>query len=460
MKLAYQIFLVLCLAPIAIRVRAAEESFWQAGVAQTKITPKKLMWMGGFAARTKPAEGTLDELYAKALVLRTPDGTTALLVTLDLVGVPKWLYDQLASELKKRHGLSLDSIRFSASHTHSAPVLRDALTDIYPLDDAQRALINEYSEWIGPAILEMVDRAFANLAPATLFAGDGKATFACNRRTNIESEAIQKLIKGVMLEGPTDTAVPVLAIQSPDGILRAVIFGYAAHATVLTNNYLWSGDYPGVAERLLEASHPGAQAMFFQGCGSDQSALPRGTVEECQKRGQEMASSVEAVLAAPMRRLPPRLRTAHEFINLDFGEQPTSDELKEIAKGNAYQARWAARLLSESANGRIFEKGYPNYPVQVWRLGDDQLWIALGGEVCVEYALRFQREFQPHAWVAGYSNDVMAYIPSRQVWEAKGYQAGAFEVYGLPATRWCADIEDRIAASVGRLVERVKAQGR
>jgi hypothetical protein len=141
---------------------------------------------------------------------------------------------------------------------------------------------------------------------------------------------------------------------------------------------------------------------------------------------------------------------------LDFGEQPTKAELETAAKGNDYRARWAKRLLSELAGGRTFARGYPEYPVQVWKLGTDQLWIALGGEVCVDYALRFKKEFGARTWVTGYANDVMAYIPSRRLREEGGYQAGAFDVYGLPANRWCADIEERISGAVTRLVEKVR----
>jgi hypothetical protein len=50
----------------------------------------------------------------------------------------------------------------------------------------------------------------------------------------------------------------------------------------------------------------------------------------------------------------------------------------------------------------------------------------------------------------------MSYIPSRRVWEEGGYESGAFYVYGLPTDRWTPDIEDRIAASVQRLVEEVQ----
>jgi neutral ceramidase len=42
---------------------------WKAGVATTNITPEKPIWMAGYAARKKPAEGTAQNLYAKALAL-------------------------------------------------------------------------------------------------------------------------------------------------------------------------------------------------------------------------------------------------------------------------------------------------------------------------------------------------------------------------------------------------------
>lgn len=429
---------------------------WNVGVAQSKITPEKLMWMGGFAARTRPAEGTTDDLWVKVLALEAADGGRAVLVALDLVGVPKWLYDNLSRELEARHGLSRAQVRFAASHTHTGPVLREALTDIYPLDDAQRRLIAEYSGWLEPVILETVARALDSRKPATLWAGEGRATIAVNRRTNDESKLVALLAAGGTPNGPSDYAVPVLAVRNLDGTLRTVVFGYAAHTSALTLHYRWSADYSGVCVREIEESHPGIVAMFFQGCGSDQSCAPRGSVELCRARGLDLAKSVREALTGTLREVRGQLRTAHEFVSLDFGEQPSRDELKSVAAGTDYRARWAKRLLGELDAGRVFASRYPEYPVQVWRLGDRQLWIALGGEVCVDYALRFKREYGDSTWVNGYANDVMAYIPSHRLWKEGGYQAGAFEVYGLPANRWCEDIEDRLAGAVARLVERVK----
>ena len=112
--------------------------------------------------------------------------------------------------------------------------------------------------------------------------------------------------------------------------------------------------------------------------------------------------------------------------------------------------------MSQLDQNRPFEDSY-SYPVQVWQLGDELTWITLGGEVVVDYALRFKREYGPTTWIAVYTNDVMAYSPSRRVWEEGGYEAGAFEVYGLPALGWKGDIEKRVTASVARLVEKVRS---
>ena len=67
-------------------------------------------------------------------------------------------------------------------------------------------------------------------------------------------------------------------------------------------------------------------------------------------------------------------------------------------------------MLAQLKRNEPFLTSYP-YPVQVWQLGDQPL-ISLGGEVVVEYAIKLKQIFGPNTFVAGYSNDVMAYIPS------------------------------------------------
>jgi hypothetical protein len=94
------------------------------------------------------------------------------------------------------------------------------------------------------------------------------------------------------------------------------------------------------------------------------------------------------------------------------------------------------------------------YPVQVWQLGDEVQFVVLGGEVVVDFALRLKSELKGKAtWVAGYANDVMAYIASRRVLKEGGYEgATAMVYYGLP-TAWAPESEDLIVQEVHRQVD-------
>ena len=448
--------LVLLSVALGYPGRGAAQSPWKIGVARVKITPEKAIWMAGYASRTKPAEGTLQDLWAKVLAVETADGGRAVLVTCDLCGICNPLADEIAGQIQSRCGLERSRIMLTNSHTHSGPVLLGETFDIYPMDAAQPALIAEYTAKLQRQIVDAVAEACSRLEPAVLWAGEGKADFAVNRRNNKEKTLAETLARGEPLKGPVDHAVPVLVAREPSGTLRAVAFGYACHNTTLGLQQ-WCGDYAGFAQADLEKRFPTALALFHMGCGADQNPLPRRTVDLCQKYGSQLATAVEEVVEHPMRPLAGRLRTAMTFLDLPYGQQPTAAELKEMANKPGkitYRHRWARSLLAQLDSGKPFPKSYP-FPVQVWKLGD-QLWVVLGGESVVDYSLLLKKRYGPATWVTSYANDVMCYVPSRRVWEEGGYEAGAFEVCGMPATRWCPDIETRILACVEKLGGQVR----
>lgn len=427
--------------------------FWKAGVAKTIITPEMPLWLAGYSW-DRPSKGKLHDLWAKALALEDAQGRRGVIVTADILGLSKPMYDRLSAEIERRYGLNHAQTMLTNTHNHSSPVLSDTLPDYYPLDEKQWKVVNKYTQWLEAKIVEIVGEALARLAPAKLFAGEGMTTFAVNRRNNKEAEIPKLLEEGIPLKGPVDHSVPVLAVRTPDDRLTAIVFGYACHTTVLNGNE-WCGDYAGFAQLAVKKNHPEAAAMFWAGCGGDQNPLPRRKVELCEKYGNMLAQAVEEALQQPMRPLSPQLRTAFAFVTLDFDRNPTREELLEAMENrNAVRARWAKRMLPKLDAGEPMTNSH-EYAVQVWRLGDDQLWIALGGEAVVDYSLRFKREFGPHTWVVGYAHDMVAYIPSRRVWEEGGYEGGYVWEYGFPANRLTADVEDRIAACVHRLVEKI-----
>jgi hypothetical protein len=445
------------LAVLLCNPQHAAEQVWKVGTAKIDITPDKPLWMAGYAARTRPAEGTLHPLWVKVLALEGPKGERAVILTSDILGFPRAMSERITAALTARYKLDRSALFLTSSHTHSGPVLSGALLDIYPMDASQLSLIDEYSARLERNIVETVGQALSRLAPARLYTGRGKTSFAVNRRGNREAEVPKLLEQGLETKGPVEHSVPVLAVRGDDGTLVAVLFSYACHATTL-DGYQWCGDYPGYAQVELESRHPGALAMFHAGCGADQNPIPRRSVALCEKYGLMLAEAVEKALGGELAPLKPGLATAFRRLKLDYERHPTREELKAIASApdaTAFRKRWAGRLLRELDAGTRFDRSYP-YPVQVWLLGGSQLWIGLGGEVVVDYTLRLKREFGPDAWVTGYANDVMAYIPSARIQAEGGYESSSMDVYGLPATGWASGIEDRVASAVGKLVRQVR----
>jgi len=433
---------------------AAEETTWKAGTARARLIPKTPDWIVGHNNHKQPVGPRLHELWTKALALEAADGRRAVIVTNDLLILQKGMYENICAQLKSQCDLDRSQIMINCSHTHAGPMLEGPLDIIFGLDDAGRARLAEYSRIVEKTIVTTVVEALAQMTPASLWAGQGRCPFAANRRNNREKEVPDLLARGAALKGPVDHSVPVLAVRTPNGSLQAVLFIYACHATTYKCDQ-WSGDYPGFAQIGVEQAHPGVQAMFCQGCGADQNPLPRRTLELCKKYGTMLADAVEAELRKPMRPLKPRLKTAFEFVDLEFEKLPTRADLEAAAKKGAYWQHWANHFLKQLDRGASFPKSYPCFPIQVWKL-DDQLWIALGGEAVVDYALHSKAKHGPSTWVTTYNHEMMAYIPSHRVWQEGGYESGAFAVYGLPATRWGSDIEQRIAAGVERLVKKLK----
>lgn len=378
---------------------------WKAGAASAVITPQRPLPMAGYAGRKEPAEGTEQDLFAKALAIEDRDGNRVVIITLDLIGVIERLRATVAEQVQQKYQIPPHALLMNASHTHCGPA--------YGRDEAK-----DYFDSLAATLVELVGKSLDRLEPASLDYCHARCGFAMNRRTPTK--------KGYRNhpnpDGPVDHTVPVLRVAGSDGRLLAVLFGYSCHNTTMGFRR-WLGDYAGYAQEYFEKDHPGTVAMFLMGCGADQNPYPRSQLEYAQKHGRSLATAVEAALETgqqtPLHRRPLRgpLRSVLETVDL------------EAAKPNRPDFA---------------------YPVQVVRFGNDLSIIALGNEVVVDYALRLKRELGepsgPAIWVAGYSNAYEDYIPSKRILEEGGYEADCCP--------WKPTLEERIVGKVHELYGR------
>ncbi len=435
----------------------AEQTQWKAGVASVAITPTEPMWMAGYAARKGPSEGKVHDLWAKALALEDADGTRFVLVTVDLIGIPRPTRDWMDKQVKARYNLSPGAVLFNASHTHCGPVIRETRYSIYGntlygLSPEQIEQSNQYVEDLQEKLLRLIGKALENLAPARLGYTHARAGFAMNRRTKTETS--YRISPNP--DGPVDHDVPVLRVDGPDGKLRAVVFGYACHCTTMSFNK-FCGDYAGFAQEYVQEAHPEVTAFFVAGCGGDQNPYPRRELEYCKQHGRALANGVETALSAQATPVRGPVRAVLETVTLDFAEPPSRRQLEEQAKSSdKYDRRHAEVLLDELKRNGEIRRTYP-YLVQVVRFGDDLTLVAMAGEVVIDYALRFKAEIADSAvWVAGYSNDVFGYVPSLRILQEGGYEGGqAMRYTDLPGP-FAPSVEERIVDKVHEMVDKTR----
>lgn len=429
---------------------------WRAGVGKANITPTTPMWMSGYAARNRPAEGKLTDLWVKAVVFGDEKGPQAAVVAFDLVGLDYQTGEALASIAMKTLQLPREGVLLNCSHTHSGPVVRGNLAPMYVLDTAQQALVERYGLFLEQQTKAAVEAARKDYAPAKLSFADDAATIAVNRRNNKE-EMVEILRTTDALEGPSDHRVRVLAVEKSSGGMKAVLFSYACHATVLSG-FEWCGDYPGYASIALEKEHPDCTAVFLAGCGADQNPLPRRTVKLAEQYGKMLADGVVRAVAKPRKAVSPGVTfRAFERTPIEFAGIPSAADLERNERSeNRYESA-RARLLKRqiAVEGKIADH-YP-YPVMTWRLGKELTLVSLGGEVVVGYSLRMQREFGADVWTIGYSHEVMAYIPTERVLSEGRYEGDTSMLYyGMPS-KWKVGVEERIMGTVRGQIELMRS---
>ncbi len=441
---------------VPVEPSSAENPQWKAGLAKVLITPTKSVWMTGYGARTKPSEGTLQELYAKALALEDQSGRRAVLVTTDILGFPAEVADTIAKRVEKEHGISRDRLLLNSSHTHCGPAIHSPIRLLYGARSTPGQLrdVEEYTRELEEKVVSVVGEAVKDLRPARLRFGHAEAKFGGNRRKKTETG----YVIGVNPEGPVDHDVPVLRVDSEEGDLRGVVFGYACHNTTLSGNmYQFNGDYAGFAQERFEKDHPGATAFFVIGCGGDINPEPRGTVELARQHGETLAAAVGETLNGPLRPVRGLLNAALETVPLAFGNPPSREALEgRLQHSDPYHRWYAEQMLKVLERDGRLPPEYP-CPLQVWQFGQDLTLIAIGGEVVVDYALRLKKEFGAEKlWVAGYSNDVFAYVPSLRVLEEGGYEAEGAMTYYVQPGRFAPSVEETIIRKIHELVERVR----
>lgn len=393
----------------------------QAGAALVDITPPPGLAMSGFAARTKPATGAHDPLTVRAIAV---DDTA--IVAADVLG----LHEDMSRRIRQRCVLPAGHVIIAAVHNHGGPASMFGRVG----GDADA----HFLQCLEDACVAAIDQAVARQRPAALSIAMGDdPDVARNRRHD---------------GGVVDRSLPLLRIRGADGDMIAVLTSYACHPVVLgADNQLWTADYPHYVRTTLEASYPGAMAMFLTGCTGDantgHSAQASASLASNEARTFATAERLGRKIAAAALTVPESptgtgARALEADVLLAFKRLET-EPLHELA------AKWEAeRKHSDPTRAVLFghwinwARSAPAAPFVAWRgrisvlrWGDVPI-VALPGEIFAETGLSIRHAIGGRpAFVISYAEGVPGYIPPASEFPFGGYEVEeAHRFIGMPAT--------------------------
>jgi neutral ceramidase len=407
----------------------------QVGVARRSITPTVPVSLAGYF-NVRMWTDVLDDLAVQALALRQGD-VFAVLVQFDLVNVPNQLMGDIRAGCRDIPGLAPQNLLFTATHTHTAPDVREGSGRANP----------EYNRFVVAQASAAVHEAAADLRPAGVCWGRAfDDRFAFNRRYWMKDGRVvtnpPRRDPGIdRPEGPIDPEIVLLGFTSGEA-LRVLLVNIVNHADTTTGTRV-SGDWPGVLRRRLEERLPATLVIPLVGTeGNINHFDPRGPAEQsgpevARRIGTGYAESVMSALPQLSRCRDPRLAAAAA----SFETGPREIDPAELARARehaaAYQFDENHTLTSEDlATGspaalKYFadqllrvaaDRSTRCFEVHAVQVGDGVL-ITLPGEPFVEIGLQVKKTLRGGrpTLIGGLSQDCV-YIPNRCNFGRGGYE--------------------------------------
>jgi hypothetical protein len=428
--------IVLSITLALLSAAAARAGELRVGAAAVVITPPLDTPLAGYYS-LRGADGVLDDLFSKALVLEC-DGVRAAVVVCDLVSLPRRTVVAARKLVEQRTGIPATHVLISATHTHTGPVIfRESARD--QLDGGGSELGLRYSESLPELIARSVAEANGKLAPARLAAAVGREEhLSHNRRFHLRDGTVgwnpPKLSPQIVRPaGPIDPDVGVLTFNTPQGKPVATFVNFAMHPDTVGGTKI-SADFPGALARTL-AGVRGQEALtvFANGaCGNlnhrdIQWADPQKGPAEANRLGAVLAGAVCRTLSQ-LKPLPPGvLKVRSEIVKLPL--PPISDadvaEAREVVKRvNDPKTKFLDKVKAYKMIDVAAQAGKPQeVEVQVIALGDQVAWVSLPGEIFVELGLAVKNGSRfPYTMIAELANGSVGYIPNKSAYAEGNYE--------------------------------------
>lgn len=443
-----QVTLILAFALTSFDVSGAESRKVSVGAAKADVTPTEPVVLAGYGGRQGPYQSIDTKLWARAMVIG--DESPVAVVVIDNCGVTRQITERLAKRLAD-HGIEPSHLVVAATHTHNAPTLTGYAPILWQgrTTPEQDRLTDEYTTFAIEQMQAAVVQALQSRQPMSLEWVQGRATFGGNRRVVSGGRWAGF---GFQRSGPVDHSLPVLAARDASGTVRAVWANYACHCTTAGSQNSVGGDWAGFANEWMEKEFPAAVSLMTIGCGADVGPQPSGNLDHAEQHGKAIATEVKKMLAGKTKRVATAPSVTSKRVKLPLEDPKTREHWESQQNASGFDGQLATFVLEQAEKTGSIPSDV-DYPLSVWKFGDDLAIVFMAGEVVVDYSVRLKHELHwERLWITAWANEMPGYIPSRRLLIEGGYETDFSQVYYGWPSRYAVDVENILIDAVHELV--------
>jgi len=413
------------------------------GIGESDITPSFPCPLAGFGLARKANHTGVHDRIGVRCALFEAEGEFIALLSCEVIGLKLKILEEIRQSLPPSLEIPLERIVISCTHTHGAPVIDGAFIPVL-IAGAVRA----------------ITLAHADLRERPIHAGIAKHDewIGFNRR---------ELETGFL---PVDREIPFLTVSEPDGKLRAVLFHYACHPSILgPDNLLITADWPGFTRRILQESLgedvsvlylKGTEGNINTGYSAGVSCLgvkiPTRTYATAERVGRVIANSLLTARDGAKRLESPRIRFRSQVLDLKYRS------VSDLAAAKSNLVWWEEEVVRVEAQGRpaphllnarvectyakfhvstldqIIAEGRESQPCEQLAFAIGELgFVNFPGEFFVESGLQTKAEARSMVtFPLGVTNDYLGYFPTSEAYSEGGYEVADTRFAQSTADDW------------------------
>jgi len=380
---------------------APAEGRFAVGVATRDVTPTAPVPMWGYGARHAAlSQGTLDPLYAKAIVIQSGKDKLAIIGTDIGRGPTQAMMAKIRAAVAKA---GIEHVMISGSHSHHGPVTE--LLDREGFGKGTFDAAVAYAKQLPDLYIEAILEADRNAKPAKLGISTKNINYNRNRHSKREPKA-------------TDPMLGVMRFDDEAGKPIAILVNFAAHPTMIDDQILkFSADYPGAMKKKVE-NDLSTHCVFMQGASGDLSANPPPGVGGHEKFGAALADQVLELAKATETAKPKTLGIKGKVDQFVFPSRVDfNNPLVSVLYGKAFFPELVKCFVEVSKDGVRPE-------MNTVLLNGEIALVGGSGEFFSNHSNRLkERSYTPHTFFFGYCNGHDMYFPTIEAVSEGGYGA-------------------------------------